>query len=376
MTMRRMIWSGMWRWLGLGVSLGLTACVSKLTLDGSPCPCPVAGFVCCSSGAGQRCVRSLVGETGDQTCSRSNLDAGGMGDSGAGGAGPPAPDAMPIGLQQIQSIAIGRAHACASYGEFQIACMGDNSKGQATPPPGLYAGITAGDDFTCASKRDTVDPSKDGLVVCWGDNTYGQATPPPGTKWVIAGGRHACGGGDTGPTVCWGDNSSGQATLPSGISTVVALGRRHSCTFVFDADAAYPPAATIRCWGDNSRGQTTPPPVSLFNAPIGSLLMQASGDHTCATSGVATYCWGDNDQTPWVPPPFGVLSLAVTPGHACGITNFDRTIRCWGNDWGNAKPQPPPGQFFSVWAGEFINCAGASDGSALCWGSSYEIWPQ
>jgi hypothetical protein len=104
--------------------------------------------------------------------------------------------------------------------------------------------------------------------------------------------------------------------------------------------------------------------------------MRASGDHTCATTSGVTYCWGDNDQAPWVPPPFAVSYLAVAPGHACGITYFDGTIRCWGNDWGNAKPQPPPGRFFSLWAGEFINCAGASDGSALCWGSSYETWPQ
>jgi len=91
-----------------------------------------------------------------------------------------------------------------------------------------------------------------------------------------------------------------------------------------------------------------------------------------------TYCWGDNDQAPWVPPPFGVSSLAVAPGHACGITFFDDTIRCWGNDWGSAKPEPPPGKFHGLWAGEFINCAATPDDfpSALCWGSSYEIWPQ
>ena len=105
--------------------------------------------------------------------------------------------------------------------------------------------------------------------------------------------------------------------------------------------------------------------------------MQASGDHTCATSGVATYCWGDNDQAPWVPPPFGVTYLAVAPGHACGITNFDGTIRCWGNDWGNAKPEPPPGRFFGH-VGRRVHQLRGNDRriAALCWGRSYEIWPQ
>jgi len=120
--------------------------------------------------------------------------------------------------------------------------------------------------------------------------------------------------------------------------------------------------------------------VTLFDGPIGSLTMRASGDHTCVTTTSATYCWGDNDQAPWVPPPFSVSSLAVAPGHACGITHFDNTIRCWGNDWGDAKPEPPPGMFSSVWAGEYLNCAldrleGANKyPGALCWGTSYQPW--
>lgn len=225
MSKRRMTWSEIWRWLGLGASLVLAACVSKLPLDNSPCPCPTAGFVCCDNGAAAHCVHSLGGETADQTCSRSNVDAGGMGGhvdaGGTGGDEPVNGDALMIGtaIRPVQGISIGRAHACVSYGEYRVASMGDNSKGQAAPPPGFLSGLTAGDDFTCAAKRDAVDPAKDGLVVCWGDNTYGQATPPPGTKWVIAGGRLACGGGDNGPTVCWGDNSAGQATFPPGVST-------------------------------------------------------------------------------------------------------------------------------------------------------------
>ena len=45
--------------------------------------------------------------------------------------------------------------------------------GQATPPSGEFASVSAGGLHTCGVRTD-------GAVECWGDDDYGQATPPSG----------------------------------------------------------------------------------------------------------------------------------------------------------------------------------------------------
>jgi alpha-tubulin suppressor-like RCC1 family protein len=66
--------------------------------------------------------------------------------------------------------------------------------------------VAAGNAFTCGIKAN-------GTIACWGDDTYGQATPPTGAFMVIGvGADHACGYRDTGTLVCWGRNDAGQAT--------------------------------------------------------------------------------------------------------------------------------------------------------------------
>jgi alpha-tubulin suppressor-like RCC1 family protein len=43
----------------------------------------------------------------------------------------------------------------------RVACWGDNKYGKATPPTGVFASVTAGDEYTCALNRDRV-------LYCWG----------------------------------------------------------------------------------------------------------------------------------------------------------------------------------------------------------------
>ena len=52
-----------------------------------------------------------------------------------------------------------------------VVCWGDHPYGEATPPAGTFASVSAGAYFACGVKID-------GTVACWGDNTYGEATPP------------------------------------------------------------------------------------------------------------------------------------------------------------------------------------------------------
>ncbi|HET6149056.1 MAG TPA: RCC1 domain-containing protein [Polyangia bacterium] len=330
-------------------------------------------------------MRSQPGETPDQTCSGHNsgiggapgivVDAGGLGGAPGIDAQPQeigGPDAQPVVKSPFITIAIGKAHACGARADHTIDCIGDNSKGQATPPPGLYYGVSAGDDFTCASQMDKSDITRNGAVVCWGDNTYGQASPPLGVKNVSAGARHACGSRDDDSVVCWGDNSSGQATPPAGALVNLAAGRAHTCATKF-SDPANCQSATLVCWGDNSHAQSTPPPIRLSCVTY----LSAGGDHTCVNDyGDQAWCWGDGTGGQSTPPFGSMVSLAVAPGHACGIS-VSHKILCWGQDWGDATPVPPSGEFSNLWAGEYSTCAQPYDQTqpVVCWGPSYQLWP-
>ncbi len=73
----------------------------------------------------------------------------------------------------------GGSHACGvqngergnpSYSSGTLVCWGDNTFGQATPPAGPFAQVSAGGAHSCAVRTD-------GTLTCWGDNTYGQTTP-------------------------------------------------------------------------------------------------------------------------------------------------------------------------------------------------------
>jgi alpha-tubulin suppressor-like RCC1 family protein len=71
------------------------------------------------------------------------------------------------------SVDAGIVHACGLNTDGTLACWGDNSRGQATPPAGPFAAVSAGGIHTCGMKTD-------GTVACWGSNSGGQATPPAG----------------------------------------------------------------------------------------------------------------------------------------------------------------------------------------------------
>jgi hypothetical protein len=280
-------------------------------------------------------------------------------------------------LSRIAGIAIGHAHACAVRQDMTVTCIGDNSKGQATPPSGQFYGVVAGGDVTCGSKVDKSDITKNGLSVCWGDNTYGQASPPDGVFVQAIGARHACGTDRDGHVLCWGDNSLGQATPPAGLYSDLTAGHNHTCGIRLDGtnDAGIT-IGTIVCWGDDSLGQSTPPPVRPFVSGLHSL--SAGGDHTCVTDyGQQVWCWGDHTGGQSTPPVGSFLILAVGPGHACASTFSDYSVVCWGDDWGDATPVPPSGAYADLFAGDYRTCAWANDGSkpVLCWGATYEPEP-
>ncbi len=125
----------------------------------------------------------------------------------------------------------GVGHTCGVRTDGTVACWGDNTYGQATPPAGTFTAVSAGHFHTCGVKTD-------GTVACWGRNGNGQSTPPAGTFTSIsAGGFHTCGIRTDGTLACWGSQHFGKSTPPAGTFTAVSAGDGHSCA---DQDGQHP----------------------------------------------------------------------------------------------------------------------------------------
>jgi hypothetical protein len=152
-----------------------------------------------------------------------------------------------------------------------VACWGDNTFGQASPPAlGKFpGGVSAGRNHTCGIKSDS-------SIVCWGANTFGQATPPAPGQFhgdISAGGHHTCGIKADGSIVCWGANTAGQATPTApGPFANVSAGANHTCAITREG--------RVVCWGLNHRGQATPPggPPPLVNITLRSCSRCTAGD--------------------------------------------------------------------------------------------------
>ena len=116
---------------------------------------------------------------------------------------------------EFASVSAGYWHTCGVRTDGAVACWGNDSFGQATPPAGEFASVSAEDWHTCGVMRD-------GTVACWGsnsdlqDNEVSQATPPAGQfSSVNAGSFHICGVRTDGSVACWGEQARG-ITAPDG----------------------------------------------------------------------------------------------------------------------------------------------------------------
>lgn len=199
-------------------------------------------------------------------------------------------------LSAIQSVVMGKHHACALASSGLVYCWGRNNQaqlggyvGDSASTPSVVQNISdvvqisAGDDHTCAV-------TTQGALYCWGSNNAGQlgveSTDQPvafyrvdiGTiRQVAAGGSHTCAYDGT-SVVCWGGNEHGQLGLDVlgaqqtaannrtpvanllSVSSIFAGGNR-SCAITQGNREVW-------CWGQNENAQLGVTNNPDMNAPV------------------------------------------------------------------------------------------------------------
>ena len=261
------------------------------------------------------------------------------------GEGAAASAEVMVRVERSVSVSAGASHTCWVRATGTVACWGDNSEGQSTPPGGLFITVSAGDFHTCGVREG-------GDVDCWGADDEGQATAPQGPfAAVSAGGLHTCGVRESGDVDCWGSDDEGQATSPGGLFTSVSAGRVHTC--------GVRESGVADCWGDDSEGQSAAP-GGLFIA------VSAGAFHTCGVrerGGVA--CWGLDEDGQSMPPSGPFVSVSAADFHSCGLRESGDAA-CWGLE-DEGRLAPPGGLFVSVSAGGLHTCGVRDTGAVACW---------
>lgn len=322
------------------------------------------------------------------------------GNNSAGAMGDPKffaklPNPKPVGVGQVQKLAMGASHSCALLTTGVISCWGTNTNGEVDPSvqnigylTASYKGmggltqVVVGDHHSCVI--DTVNNVP--TPYCWGDYSSGQLGAKAmsamlrgpvafgfsdGAKLrdIASGANHVCALVDpqqsTGQVFCWGLSDHGQAgdkqisagayiAAPGGQSAVakmslVAAGANGS----FASDGA-----TVQLWwGDDGVGQLSSAAIALgtfnsqahfFKPTLSSMLQVAPGaTHSCAVDGThLLWCWGTGDAAGGaannnVSTQTNVLKdvtmVAVGASHTCAIAPSSKdsskaSVYCFGDD--------------------------------------------
>ncbi len=166
---------------------------------------------------------------------------------------------------------------CAITTAGQITCFGGFEEGSAgsgvRPIEGSFIDVAAiHDDYGGCGIR------VDGRIACWGDDTWGQASPPSGTFSDIAAGRMTlCAIETGGELACWGRGLYGAANPPAGRYSTLAIGGDTGCAIAVEQ-------RQLSCWGADL-GE--PPDVAAATLAIGDNIAGMIG-----TNGVV-HTWGE-----------------------------------------------------------------------------------
>ena len=250
-----------------------------------------------------------------------------------------------VRVERSVSVSAGASHTCWVRATGTVACWGENSAEQATPPGGQFVAVSAGDSHTCGVRES-------GEVDCWGADNEGQSTPPVGPFVSLsAGGLHTCGLQESGEVDCWGSDDEGQSTSPGGLFTSVSAGRSHTC--------GLRDGGVMDCWGADDEGQSAPP-GGLF------IWVSAGAYHTCGVrEGGEAACWGLQEEGQSAPPAGPFVSVSAGEFHSCGVREGG-DVACWGLD-DEGQSTPPGGPFALVSAGGLHTCGVRDTGAVACW---------
>lgn len=256
----------------------------------------------------------------------------------------------------VIDIAAGAQHTCAVRGGGSLECWGDNGDGRATPPPGSYYRVAAGNNFSCAIGNDG-DTADGGPLTCWGANSAGQATPPSGSDYIQIGaaGYNACARDVDWNLTCWGTSGFVEDDPVYDFSVAAS----HLC--------ALTSGGVMACQGFDFYGQ-----VSAPNAAGGTWADVSTGaSWTCAIRESADaadgtiQCWGQSDGDA-LNAPSGTFRSLASSGFlfaSCAIGLLPSTMSCWG-----VSASTPTGNFQKVVAGTVSFCGIDNSSMAVCWG--------
>ncbi len=290
-------------------------------------------------------------------------------------------------------IAVGDEHACGllESGEVEcwhacghfvhasdfvhawVACSPDSTRERSWAidvdrlPDGEFVSISAGGNETCG-----VRPG--GGVECWHTCSF------LGLK-VFVSEEHDWIVGD-----CEFDFEHYSSLSPAGEFVSVAASHFHGCGILVEGGIAcweFPP--DIKCetqhryWWGAECAPGAPVKVHAASAPAGEFVrVESGGRFFCGMrSGGEVECWGfacESVEAEWwgcqgAPAVDGRLrSLAVGPGHVCGLRpdKWDNVV-CWGDN-GHGESSPPWKEFTRLAAGTRHTCGLRPGREVECWG--------
>lgn len=332
---------------------------------------------------------------------------------------------------RVKQLALGDYHTCALLESGQVACWGDNGRGQLgngsdqpSVSPILVPQVLGAMEIR-ASRATTCVRDATGTVSCWGDNGHGQANPkldaalkfgptpwgaydndgPPnfsranvlriptvngaaaGAQRLSLGYSHGCALYEGGRVSCWGDASQGQLGVgppPDAfqVQTVVGLPALVEVASDVNYSCGRTAAGDVWCWGDNSHAQLGSPepgpgPRRVQGVTKAAELLLANNRACARLEGGGAVCWGgslDCGADRVLPPaPAPDLENDIQFVRAAGgcfwcVLDSEQGLQCDGDPISEVRFSIP--RVTTVAAGDTHACAARSDGSVWCWGSN------
>jgi alpha-tubulin suppressor-like RCC1 family protein len=303
----------------------------------------------------------------------------------------------------------GRAAVWATRGDSIGLAEVEVALGTATAPyaPG-FVSLALGDGRSCALDAN-------GALFCWGYRLVDETRSGPTgiERWtatrvagagpfrqVVHGRNHICGLDAVGAASCVGANRDGQlgngTREPAEVPAPVATGERFDRLYASaDGTCGITVEGRLACWGANYGGELATgdqSPVLRPRVVAGGRSFTAvtlGPIHACALDADGrAFCWGSNvngelgngTREPSLSPvavdqgTARFTSLVIGGQQSCALDR-DGTAWCWGATFQNeARVRPAavtaPERLVSIAAGNAHACALGASGRAYCWGSN------